>query len=80
MPLLVQQTGFTGFYFRVLQEGWIGVNSQIQLVKQDPLNVTLSFANQIMVNDKNDIEGLQKLLTVEALSESWKAALRKRLE
>lgn len=80
MQLLVQQTGFSGFYLRVLQEGWIGANSQIHLVKQDPLSVTLAFANHIMFKDKEDIEGLRKVLAVEALSESWKIALRKRLE
>jgi MOSC domain-containing protein YiiM len=79
MPLLVQQTGFTGFYLRVLQEGWIGMDPDIQLEKLDPLQVTLSFANKIMFTDKEDLEGVRKVLNVEALSEGWKVALRKRL-
>lgn len=80
MPFLVQQTGFTGFYFRVLQAGWLTESSQIQLVKQDPLKVTIAYANRIMFTDKEDIVGLRKVLAVEALSASWKAALSKRLE
>jgi MOSC domain-containing protein YiiM len=80
MPLLVQQTGFTGFYFRVIQEGWISANSQIHLVQQDPLKVSVAFANQIMYTDTVNIEGLKRVLAVEALSASWKMALSKRME
>jgi MOSC domain-containing protein YiiM len=78
LPLLVQQTGFTGFYIRVLQEGWIGTDPQIHLEKLDPLMVTISFANEIMFKDKQNVEGVQKMLAVEALSESWRIFLEKR--
>jgi MOSC domain-containing protein YiiM len=80
LPHLLQQTGYTGFYFRVLQEGWLGTNPQISLEKLDPLQVTLSFANQIMFTDKEDLAGIRKVLAVKALSESWRSVLVKRLQ
>jgi MOSC domain-containing protein YiiM len=79
LPLEVQRTGYTGFYFRVLQEGWIGIDPQIVLEQKDPLKVTISFANQIMFNDKQNQDRIQRLLAVQALSESWRQTLSKRL-
>jgi MOSC domain-containing protein YiiM len=79
LPLHVQKTGYTGFYFRVLQEGWVGINPSILLEKEDPLKVTISFANQIMFTDKRDPEGVRRILAVPSLSESWRQILSKRL-
>jgi MOSC domain-containing protein YiiM len=79
LPLHMQQTGFTGFYFRVLQEGWVGVDPSILLEKEDPLKITISFANEIMFKDKQDLEGIKRILAVEALSASWRETMGKRL-
>jgi MOSC domain-containing protein YiiM len=79
LPMLVQQTGYTGFYFRVLQEGWIGVNPQVKLEQLHPLGVTVSFANHIMHNDKHDLTGACEILAVDALSRSWRETLGMRL-
>jgi MOSC domain-containing protein YiiM len=79
LPLHVQQTGFTGFYCRVLQEGSIGIDPPILLEKEDPLKVSISFANQIMFNAKQDVAGIREILAVQALSYSWRETLGKRL-
>jgi MOSC domain-containing protein YiiM len=79
LRLHVQQAGFTGFYFRVLQEGWIGIDPIIILEKEDPLKVSISFANQVMFHAKQDVAGIRKILAVQALSQSWRETLSKRL-
>jgi MOSC domain-containing protein YiiM len=79
LPLQVQQTGFTGFYFRVLEEGWIGNDPKISLEKLDPLKVSIANANQFMHKDKADLQGIRKVLAVEALSHSWRETLGKRI-
>jgi MOSC domain-containing protein YiiM len=79
LPSLVQQTGYTGFYFRVLQAGWIGVNPQVKLEEQHPLGVTVSFANHIMHHAKDDMAGARQILAVNALSQSWRETLGSRL-
>jgi MOSC domain-containing protein YiiM len=79
LPALVQQTSYTGFYFRVLQEGWIGVNPQVRLEQRHSLGVTVSFANHIMHNAKHDLTGARQILAVDALSRSWREILGNRL-
>jgi MOSC domain-containing protein YiiM len=75
----VQQTGFTGFYFRVLQEGWIGIDPKISLEMPDPSEVSIAYANQMMYMDKENLAGIRKILAVEALSLSWRETLGKRI-
>lgn len=80
MPVLVQNTGLTGFYFRVIQEGWVSRDSNLEQISKHPESVTIAYANQIMHHDKNDVAGIKKLLSVSELSESWKNTLLKRLD
>jgi MOSC domain-containing protein YiiM len=79
LPLRVQNTGYTGFYFRVLKEGWVTKESFLRLLNRHPLGVTVSFANHIMYHDKSNKDGIERILRVNELSESWRAILRKRL-
>ncbi|MGG4032974.1 MOSC domain-containing protein [Paenibacillus cisolokensis] len=79
LPVKVQETGFTGYYFRVLQEGEVSPKDGLIRVFRHPKAVTVSFANRIMHHDKQNAEGIQRILDVEELSGSWQETLRKRL-
>ncbi|WP_416147811.1 MOSC domain-containing protein [Salipaludibacillus sp. HK11] len=79
LPLWFQDSGYTGYYFRVLQEGLVSKDMSIKLIRKHPKNVTISFANQIMHHDKKNIEGINKILEVDELSASWRETLAKRL-
>lgn len=72
MVKLVVDCGYTGFYFRVLEEGTVKVNSSILPVEKDSNKVTISFANHIYHKDKKKCEGVDKVLRVKALSDSWR--------
>lgn len=78
-PLQIQQTGFTGYYFRVLEEGEIAPGAAVELVQKHPLGVTVAFANKIKYQQKNDSEGISRILAVDALSESWRDSFTNRL-
>lgn len=77
--LYVQETGYTGYYFRVLQEGFISPLPQMRLVTRDEAGVTVAYANQIKYHDKFNVEGVKKVAALEALSASWKQSFLKRL-
>ncbi|MGG1519241.1 MOSC domain-containing protein [Paenibacillus oryzisoli] len=77
--LYVQETGYTGYYFRVLQEGKIAQASTIKLVRRDEHGITLGYANHTKYHDKKNLEAARKLADLEVLSESWKASFRKRV-
>jgi MOSC domain-containing protein YiiM len=69
---LVVDSGRTGFYFRVLEEGRVKAGDGLFLVEQDPRRVSIAFANRIYHYDRKNREGIDKVLAVTALSESWK--------
>lgn len=79
MPIKVQNTGYTGFYFRVLSEGVVAPSAGLTLESRHPKGVTLSFANRIMHHEKERREDIAKILEVEELSDSWRATFTKRL-
>lgn len=68
---LVVDSGRTGFYLRVLEEGRVKAGDGIFLVEQDPRRVSIAFANRIYHHNRKNREGIEKILAVPALSESW---------
>ncbi|MCM3131469.1 MOSC domain-containing protein [Paenibacillus polysaccharolyticus] len=79
LPVYFQESGHTGFYFRVLQEGEVGPTSRFRRVRTDTSFMTILEANRIMHQGKQNVEGMQALLAIPALSDSWKQTLLKRL-
>jgi MOSC domain-containing protein YiiM len=77
---LVINSGFSGFYFRVLQEGEVRVGAPLVLVEKDPNLISVSFANNIFHHDRKNREGIERVLAVPALSEAWQRSLRKMRE
>lgn len=77
--LRVQETGYTGYYFRVLSEGIISKDSQIRLIAKGESGVTVTYANQIKYHEKNNVEAAKRIAAIGALSASWKQSFLKRL-
>ena len=69
---LVVDSGFTGFYFRVLQEGSIKAGDHITLIEKDPLGITVTFANRTYHHDRHNKTAIKQVLEVPALSDSWR--------
>ncbi|PEB74377.1 MOSC domain-containing protein [Bacillus thuringiensis] len=79
LPLYFQETGYTGFYFRVLKEGWVSAVDTLKSLQSDPKGVSVAFANRIMHKEKQNIEGVKRILEVNALSSSWRKSFEKRI-
>lgn len=79
LPLYFQETGYTGFYFRVLKEGWLSSVDTLKKLQSDPKGVSVAFANRIMHKEKQNIEGVKRILEVNALSCSWRKSFEKRI-
>jgi MOSC domain-containing protein YiiM len=74
------ETGFTGYLCRVLKEGVVLNESSVTLLERDPKSVSLWFANQIYFHDKDNIEGISRILAIDSLAGRWRELLNKRLE
>ncbi|HDR7779543.1 MOSC domain-containing protein [Bacillus cereus group sp. MYBK29-1] len=79
LPLYFQETGYTGFYFRVLKEGWVSSVDTLKRLQSDPKSVSVAFANRIMHKEKQNVEGVKRILEVNALSSSWRKSFEKRI-
>lgn len=76
----VFETGYTGFFCRVLEEGIVRSDSTITLLDRHPKEVSVLFANRIMFHDTKNAEGISKVLEVSELAEAWKTRLTTLLE
>lgn len=74
LPKLVAQTGRTGMYFRVLEEGTVTPGDILKLVEQSPGRISVAFANQIFYHDRKNQQGIEMILSVAALSTSWRTS------
>ncbi|MBM7646200.1 MOSC domain-containing protein YiiM [Scopulibacillus daqui] len=74
------EEGYTGYLCRVIEEGTVRRDSSIRLLKRHSKQVTVLFANQIYFHSQNDIEGMKKIIAVEALASVWRQKLLKRIE
>jgi MOSC domain-containing protein YiiM len=80
LPLQVQLTGYSGYYFRVLQEGILPENPSIQIIAKHPNGVTVAYCNEIKFKDTTNVEGMKRILAVQELSASWRESFEKRLQ
>lgn len=76
----VEQNGRTGFYFRVVQHGWVEAGDTIELVERSFPKFTVAYANEIMHHRKEEIAAAMELASCPLLSGSWKDSLWLRAE
>lgn len=79
LPYKVQKTGYTGFYFRVLQEGLVSKHHSLKRVSIHPKKFSVAQANDLKYQDKNNEQAISAILDIKELSESWRKTFFKRL-
>lgn len=76
--LRVEQTGRTGWYFRVLAEGRVSAPTEFVLAARPHPEWTVAAANQVMHHLKTDWDAAAELAHCPALSASWRTTLTHR--
>lgn len=79
LPILFQNLGRTGFLMRVLQEGWVSMESPFVCSKIHPSQISIARVNDVMYKDIRNKELLTAILQVEALSPSVRTTFKLRL-
>ena len=75
----VEQTGFTGFYFRVLRHGFIEAGQEFSLIERGEEKWTVAKCNDLMHHDRKNLIEIQELCDYQPLSANWKDNLFLRL-
>lgn len=78
LPRHVQDTGKTGWYFRVLSAGSIKAPTDLELIERSNDSWTIARCNEVMHQEKSNLDAAAELSRVRGLSESWKSTLSKR--
>jgi MOSC domain-containing protein YiiM len=79
MVLKVRNTSYSGYYFRVLNEGNVSPNDDLILKNSDPHKISISFVNNILYHDTKYVDGIKKVIEVEGLAEGLRERLNNRL-
>ncbi|MDQ7034199.1 MAG: 3-alpha domain-containing protein [Anaerolineae bacterium] len=69
----------TGFYLRILQEGFVAANDEILLESEDPQQMTVRDINHLLYFE-SDPKLAEKALKIEALSPGWRGSFESMLE
>ena len=73
-------SGLTGFYLSVLQEGEVEAGDSITRLKSDENGITVENITQLYAFDRQNMTLLQRAVEVEALPESWREFFQERIE
>jgi len=77
---LVVHNGRSGWYLRVLEEGWIEAPTPVLLMERPNPAWPVARANKILHHDKTDLSLALALADVPGLADSWVEELRERAE
>jgi MOSC domain-containing protein YiiM len=79
LPRLIQQTGRSGYYLRVLEPGRIRAGDPMTLVRRLDGSVAVAEINRVMNVDRDDREGIERVLASPELPPKWRTGLTRRL-
>jgi len=80
LPGLVVRNGRSGWYLRVLEQGWIEAQSRVVLIERPNPEWSIARANEILHHRKMDLARSLELAAVPRLADTWAEELRERAE
>ncbi|CAM4308886.1 MOSC domain-containing protein [Lacicoccus alkaliphilus] len=80
LALKIEESGRTGWYFRVIKEGCVENGDSIRLLERPNPEWTIDACNEVMYNQPENPGLAENLRDVALLAESWKKTMQKRLD
>ncbi len=80
LPKLIANTGYTGFYMRVLSEGMVAAGDGFELVRAHPERITIADVNTIIYEKSYDVALIERLAELPEFSEVGRTMFARRLE
>ena len=79
LVLRVQQTGWSGWYLAVVEEGDVGPGDPVTLLDRPAGAPTMAEISRVMERDKDDLDGARRLIDAPGLPARWVTKLERRL-
>lgn len=80
MVVISRNSKLTGFYLRVIEEGYIKPDDEITLLSRVSNSISIKDINGLLYENDVKIEQLQHAVSLEHLAESFKKDLQKKLD
>ncbi|MBE3595890.1 MAG: MOSC domain-containing protein [Hydrogenibacillus sp.] len=80
LPAKVRETAFTGFYMRVLEEGWVRPGDALVRIERDPAELTVERVMRATDARPPDSEAIRSIAAHPALAERYRRKLQDLLE
>jgi MOSC domain-containing protein YiiM len=78
LPGWINDTGFTGFYLRVLEPGEVRTGDELTPVDRPHPGMSVALANRIMLGREPD-EAMHRLADLPTLSDAWRRRLESKI-
>jgi|SRR5699024_2607005 len=78
--LRIQRSGRTGWYYRVIEEGYVEAGVTLELIDRPYSQWSVAAANEVMHEKKDDLRLTYDLNNCELLAPNWKRTLSRRLQ
>lgn len=80
MARRVQDSGRTGWYYRVLEPGTVAPGDRLSLVERPAPDWTIHRLWHVMYVDRMNLDDLSRMASLDVLAEGWKRYARRRLD
>jgi MOSC domain-containing protein YiiM len=80
MSYLVQSSGLTGWYYRIITPGSANNEDRIQIIERKHPNWPLSRLNELLYHDTLNREALEEMSEIKELAENWRNLALQRLK
>jgi MOSC domain-containing protein YiiM len=74
------RSGYSGFYFSVVEEGEVGAGDEIEFLERQPHSVTISDLGHLYTSVSPELDLLKRAVQVKSLPESWRERFDARIE
>lgn len=78
-PVLLQQSGFTGYYLRTIKPGLVKKTDQLIHISSHPEKISVMDVNHVRYHDPRNKEWVQRLVNLRELSADWHEMFEKKL-
>lgn len=75
LPKVMAERGISGWYFRVLEDGEVGVGDTLELLERRS-EVSVAEVMRVTYRDRKDADAIARVLSVPELAEAWRRELR----
>ncbi len=72
-------SGYSGFYFSILEEGEVGAGDEFQFLGGETPTLTIAEAQRLFSSGSSDVELLKRATRVKTLPERWRERFQARL-